>query len=116
MVRGPIDDILQPMAGDHIRIVNEHRPDVYTDEEREMQMFLDGEEVGEDMVGKRLEVPVDRMESVRGEGGWDNPLVVWFVDVFVDGRVMFQSVNPVNAVVGEQEEPKIRFQIQNQGG
>ena len=89
--------------------MNEYRPDVYTDEEREMEMFLDREEVGKDMVGERLEVPVDWMESVCGERGGDDPLVVWFVDVLVDGRVMFQSMNPVNAVISEQEEPKISF-------
>ena len=97
------------MAGDHIRIVNEYRPHVYADEEREMEMFLDREEVGKDMVGDGLEVPVNWMESVCGERGGDDPLMVWFVDVLVYGWVVFQSMNPVNAVIGEQEEPKIRL-------
>lgn len=105
MMRRSIDDILQPVTGDHIRIVNEHRPDVHADEEDEMEVFLYREEVGEDVVGERLEVPVEWVKSVRGEGGGDDPLVVWFVDVFVDEWVVFQSVDPVNAVIGEDKEP-----------
>ena len=68
-MRGSIDHVLQPMTGDHIRIVNEHRPDVHPDEESEVEMFLNGEEVGEDVVGERLKVTVDWVEGVRGEGG-----------------------------------------------
>ena len=75
-------------------------------------MFLDGEEVGEDVVRERLEVTVDWVESVCGEGGGNDPLVVWLVDVLVDERVVFQSVNPVNAVIGEEEEPKSQIMIQ----
>jgi len=92
--------------------VNEHRPNVHTDEEGEVEMFLDGEEVGEDMVGEGLEVPVEWVESVCGEGGGHDPLVVRLVDVLVDTWVVFPSVNPVNAVISEDKEPNIQIQIQ----
>ena len=105
MVCGSINHVLEPMTGDHIRIVNEHRPDIDADEEREVEMFLDGEEIGEDMVGERLEITVDWVESVRGEGGRYDPFVMGFVDVFVDEWVVLPSVDPVNAVVGEEQEP-----------
>lgn len=105
MMRRSVDDVLQPVTGNHIRIVDEDRPDIHADEEGEVEVFLDGEEVWEDMVGERLEVPVEWVESVCGEGGGNDPLVVWFVDVFVDEWVVFQSMNPVNAVIGEDKEP-----------
>ena len=45
------------------------------------------------------------MEGVCGEGGGYDPLVVWLVDVLVDTWVVLQSMDPVNAVIGEEEEP-----------
>ena len=115
-MRGSVDDVFQPMTGDHIRIVNKHRPNVYTDEEGQMEMLLDREEVGEDVVREGLEVTVDWVESICGEGGGNDPLVVWLVDVLVDERVVFQSVNPVDAVISEQEEPKIKFGFRTKRG
>ena len=112
MVCWSIDDVLQPMTGDHIRIMNEDRPDVYTNEEGEMEMFLNGEEVGKNVIGEGLEVTVDWMESVCGEGSGDNPLMVWLVNILVDAWVVFQSVNPVNAVIGKDEEPKSIIRVQ----
>jgi hypothetical protein len=52
VMRGSINDVFQPVAGDHIRVVDEHGPNVHADEEGEMEMFLDGEEIGEDVVGE----------------------------------------------------------------
>ena len=106
---GSIDDVLQPMTGDHVRIMDEHRPDVHPHEEGKMEVLLDGEEVGEDVVGEGLEVSVDWVERIGGEGGGYDPFVVWFVNMLVDEGVVFPSVNPVNAVIGEQEEPKSRI-------
>jgi hypothetical protein len=92
--------------------VNKHRPNVYADEEGKMEMFLDREEVGENMVGDGLEVTIDWVEGVCGEGGGNDPLVVWLVNVLVDAWMVFQSVNPVNAVIGEDEEPRSQIWIQ----
>ena len=104
MMRGSVDNVLQPVPGDHIRIVNEHRPNVHGDEEGEVEVFLNGEDVGEEVVGERLEVTVDWVECVCGEGRGYDPLVVWLVDVFVDEGMVLQSVNPVNAIIGADEE------------
>ena len=105
-MRGPIDDVLQPMASDHVRIVNEHRPDVNPHEEGEVEVFLDREEIGKNVVGKRLEVAIEWMERVGCERGGYNPFVVWLMNVLVDAGVVLPSVNPVNAVIGEHEEPR----------
>ena len=93
------------MTGDHVRVVDKHRPNIHAHEECKVEVFLDREEVREDMVGERLEVTVDGVESVCGEGGGYDPLVVWLVDVLVDTWVVLQSMDPVNAVIGEEEEP-----------
>jgi len=108
----PIDDVLQPMSGDHIRIVNEHRPDVDSHEEGEVEVFLDGEEVGEDVVGEGLEVSVNGVEGIGGKGSGYDPFVVGLVHVLVDGWVVFPSVNPVNAVIRKHEEPRIKSRVQ----
>lgn len=42
---------------------------------------------------------------MRGEGCGDDPLVVRFVNVLVDEWQVQPSVDPVDAVVGEQQEP-----------
>ena len=88
--------------------MNEHGPDVDSHEEGEVEMFLNGEEVGEDVVGKGLEVSVEWVEGVGGKGGGYDPFVVGLVYVLVDGWVVFPSVDPVNAVVRKHEEPKGR--------
>ena len=111
VMRGPVDHVLQPVSGNHIRIVNEHRPNVHPDEQREVQVFLYREEVGEDVVGEGLDVSVDRVESICGERGGDDPLVVRFVDVLVDERVVSQPVDPVNAVIREEQKPMNQIQI-----
>lgn len=67
-------------------------------------MFLHGEDVGEDMVGEGLEVSVNRVECVGGEGGGDDPFVVGLVDVFVYEWVVFPSVDPVYAVIRKHQE------------
>ena len=33
MVRGPVDDRLERVAGDHVRVMNEDGPEVHEDEE-----------------------------------------------------------------------------------
>ena len=79
-----------------------------------MEVFLDGEEVGEDVVGERLKVTVDWVEGVRGEGGWYDPFVVWFVDVLVDKGVVLPSMDPINAVIRKDQEPNSLIQTRQQ--
>lgn len=112
MMRRSIYHVLQPVTGDHIRVVNEHRPDVHPHEEGEVEMLLDGEEVRKDVVREGLEVPVNWMERVGGEGSGYDPFVVWLVNVLVDEGVVFQSVYPVNAVIGEHEKPTIESALE----
>lgn len=107
----PIDDVLQPVTGNHIRVVNEHRPNVHGDKKGEVEVFLDREDVGEDVIGEGLEVAVDWVESVCGEGCGYDPPVVWFVNVLVDQRVVFPSMNPINAVISANEEPNGQTEI-----
>ena len=40
------------MTGDHVRVVDKHRPNIHAHEECKVEVFLDREEVREDMVGE----------------------------------------------------------------
>jgi len=87
------------MTGDHIRIVNEHGPDVHADEGCEV-VFLNGVVV---VVGERLGVTVVLVESVGGERGTYNLSVARPVSVPVG--VVFQSADLVDVAIGTDEEP-----------
>lgn len=47
---------------------------------------------------------------MRGEGCWDDPFVVGFMNISVEEGEMKPAVDPVYAVVGEDEEANIRKQ------
>ena len=64
MVRGPVDDRLERVAGDHVRVVDQDRPEVHRDEQPEVQHAVEGEYEDEEMVRDRLEVAVERVERV----------------------------------------------------
>ena len=72
MVGGAVDDLLERVSGDHVRVVDEDGPEVDADEQEEVELALEGEEVDEQVVGDRLEVAVERVERMRGErrGDW----------------------------------------------
>ena len=64
MVGGAVDDLLERVSGDHVRVVDEDGPEVDEDEEAEVEVALDGEEEDEQMVGHRLQIAVERVERV----------------------------------------------------
>ena len=71
MVCRAVDDLLQRVASDHIRVVDQDRPEVDEDEETEVELPVEREEIDEEVVGDRLGVAVKRMEGVRREGRRD---------------------------------------------
>ena len=71
VVRGAVDDFLEGVAGDHVRVVDEDGPHVDEDEEAEVERAVEGEHEDEHMVGQGLEIAVERVERVRREGGGD---------------------------------------------
>jgi hypothetical protein len=111
---GAVDD---GGVGDVLAVVDEDGPDVDEDEEGDVGEFLEREEEGEEVVGQRLGEAVDRVEGVRGEGGGHDPLVVRFVQAFVDCRVVEGAVDPVDAEVGEEDEDgELEVVVQWEGG
>ena len=50
VVRRAVDELLSPMAGDHVAVVNDNGPDLHYDEEHEVQVLLNGEDEGENTV------------------------------------------------------------------
>jgi hypothetical protein len=87
-----------------LAIVNENGPEVDEDKEQDANPLLHREEEGEDVVGQTLKSTIDRVESVAGEGGRHNPLVVSLVKVLVDARVVQIAVNPVDAEITEDNK------------
>lgn len=85
-------------------IVDEDGLEVDEDEEEDVDLFFYGEEEGENVVWQILEIIVDGMESVVGEGSGYNLFVVSFVKVFVDVRVVQVVVNLVDVEVVEDDE------------
>ena len=73
VVRGPVDDVLERVAGDHVGVVDEDGPDVDEDEHGEVEVELDGEEEDEHVVWRALRESVDGVEGMRGEGCRDCP-------------------------------------------
>jgi len=50
MMRWSVDDFFERMVGDHIRVVDEDGPKVDQDEEDEVEMPLEREDEGEEVV------------------------------------------------------------------
>ena len=71
MVRGTVDDRLERVSGDHVRVVDEDGPAVDDHEEAEVQLTVEREEVDEEVVRDGLGVSVERVERVRCEGRRD---------------------------------------------
>ena len=71
MVRRVVDDRLERVSGDHVRVVDEDGPAVDDHEEAEVQLTVEGKEVDEEVVRDGLGVSVERVERVRREGRRD---------------------------------------------
>ena len=104
VVRRTVDDLLERRVADHVRVVDENRPQVDKDKQPNADHAVKREDEGEDVVWKRLGVSVKRVEGVRGERRWDKPLVVGLVNVLVQPRMVLESVDPVNGGIGKHEE------------
>ena len=63
MVRGTVDDRLERVSGDHVRVVDENRPKVHEEEQAEVELAVEGEHEDEQVVGHGLEVAVEWVES-----------------------------------------------------
>ncbi|KAI3485847.1 hypothetical protein L1887_50645 [Cichorium endivia] len=69
---------------------------------------LQRKDEGEDVVGQRLRIAVERVEGVAGKRRGHEPLVVRLVHVLVQPRVVLDPVHPVDQEVGEHKEERHR--------
>lgn len=104
MMCGTIDDLLQRVSSDHIGIMDKDGPEVDKDEQAEVDLLMEREEEGEDVVWQRLQVAIERVKRVGGKWGGNQPLVVRLMQPLVADGVMLPAVNPVDAIVCEGEE------------
>lgn len=70
MVGWRVDVSLEKVSADHVAIVNEDSPQLNKDEKTEIEVFVQGEDVDEDMVGQGLGVSIHRVKSESGPGCW----------------------------------------------
>lgn len=103
-MRWAVDDVLERVADNHVRVVNANGPQIDKDKEAEIGHAMQGEEVGENMVGQGLRVTVEWVESVRSPRGGNDPSMVWLVNVLVHGWPVLDAVYPVDGKVGKPEE------------
>ncbi len=103
VARGAVDE---RAVGHVLAVVDHDGPDVDEDEERDVGKLLQREQEGEDVVGHRLGVAVERVERVRGERRRHDPAVVRLVQVLVHQRMVQPAVDPVDEEVGEGEEER----------
>lgn len=85
-------------------VMDQDGPDVDKGKENDVGELLEREQEGEDVVGQRLRVTVERVESMASVRAGHDPLVVRLVQVLVDLGVVEPAVNPVDAEVGEHDE------------
>jgi hypothetical protein len=104
VMRRPVDDLLERVAGNEVRVVDEDRPEVDEDEEAEVQVPVERQDENEGVVRYRLQIAVERVECVRCERSGDDPLVVRLVDMLVECGVVLQPVDPIYAEIGQKEE------------
>jgi len=83
-MRRPIDDSLESMPSDHVRVMNKNTPEVHKHEETEIEPAVQRKDEDEQMIGHRLQVTVEGMKGMGCEGSWDQPLVVRLVNILVN--------------------------------
>lgn len=122
VMRWSIDDVLERMTGDHVRIMNEDAPEVDRNKKCEVQVPLNREKEDEQVVRERLSEAIDRVERMgcewrrychrvsvndeqRTESERTYPLMMRLMQSLVDKRYMEPAVYPIDAEVGEQQEP-----------
>lgn len=80
-----VDELFEPMASDHVAVVDKNGPDLNADEEEHVEVLLHGADVDKDavqvstelqlqsrsrnlLVGKGLDIAVNRVEGNGGPG------------------------------------------------
>jgi len=98
-----VDNFFERMVGDHIRVVNEDGPKVDQDEQDEVEMSLEGEDEGEEVVRDGLGITIHWVEGMRCEGRGDDPLVVRFMDILIEEGKVEPTMDPVNTIISEEQ-------------
>jgi len=85
-------------------IMNHHRPDIDEDKEDNVRILLQWKDEWEHVIRYRLRETIHGVESMRGIWSWHDPPVVRLMDMLIDSRMVFSSVDPVNEEVREDDE------------
>lgn len=85
-------------------IVNHDGPYVDEDEQDHVCKLLQWEDEWKYVIRKRLRVTVHRMKGMRRVWSWHDPLMMRFVDMLVESRMVFGPVDPVDKEIGKGNE------------
>jgi len=85
---GTVDDVFERMTGNHIGVMNQYAPKVDKHEETQKQPSVEGKQEYEEVVRHGLQVTVYRMECMGCERGRNYPLVVGFMERFIQQGMM----------------------------
>ena len=109
--------------------MNEYAPEVNRDEKCEVELSLHREKEDEEMIRERLGESIDwvegmgsersrncsrvsaRIKSIKSERTY--PLMMRLVEDLVNHRDMEPAVDPVDAEVGKEQEPKAKCKLNN---
>lgn len=94
------------VCGVILPVVDKNGPEVNEGEEKDVCELLQREQEREEVVRDGLSEAVEWMEGMGRKGRRDDPFVVWFVEGFVDSRMVEAAVDPVNEEVGEENEER----------
>lgn len=88
------------------RLTNDNSPDINKDEERNVGNLLQREDEWKDMIWQGLAEAVKRVKGMAGVRCWHDPLVVLFMEVLVDERMVQAAVDPVDPEVRKEDEER----------
>lgn len=89
------------IAGEIFAVMYEDRPEVDENEESNVGHFLKRKNEREKMVWKWLQKSVYWMKGMAGKRSGHNPLVMRFMQMLINERMVQVTVNPVDAEIGE---------------
>ena len=92
-------------------LTDDDGPDVKEEEQQDVCSLLKREDEWEDMVWNALCKAVQGVESMTGERGRHDPLVVRLVESLIDCRVMQATVYPVDEEIGKANEEGKLYEV-----
>ena len=96
MVSGPVDNRSQHLGNSVVSIVNRHSPDIDENEQHQVNIFVQREQEGEQVIREALKKTIYRMECVTCKWSWNLPSVMDLVQILIHKAMVQSAMDPVN--------------------